>query len=234
MNLNILYEDNHIIVCVKPAGVLSQSSDLNIPDMLTILKQYLKEKYHKPGNVFCGLVHRLDLNVGGVMVFARTSKAARRLSQQMKEHQFNKRYFAVTIGDAGMMNKQYVLENYIKKDEILRKAIITENQEHQFAKLIYQPLEKRVINDQVLSLVDIELVTGRFHQIRAQFSHINLPLFGDNKYGVKTRGYELGLYAYALSFLHPVLKEEMVFYDYPTLGVFRNFKILNGREKDDQ
>jgi 23S rRNA pseudouridine1911/1915/1917 synthase len=91
----ILYEDNHIIVAVKPAGVLSQAGELDLPDMLTLLKAYIKEKYTKPGNVFCGLVHRLDLNVGGIMVFARTSKAASRLSTQMANQQFHKNYYAV-------------------------------------------------------------------------------------------------------------------------------------------
>jgi 23S rRNA pseudouridine1911/1915/1917 synthase len=233
MSLNILYEDNHIIVCIKPAGTLSQASDLNMPDMLTKLKAYIKEKYNKPGQVFCGLVHRLDLNVGGVMVFARTSKAAKRLSQQIREHQFNKHYFAITRGDSGQLNQSIVLENYIKKDSKNRKAMITDHQNDQYAKLVYQTLEKIDYRNEKLSLVDIELMTGRFHQIRVQFAHQGLPLYGDNKYGSKTAGYELGLYAYALKFMHPVLKEEMTFYHYPNEGVFRKFMLLNGREKNE-
>lgn len=234
MKLNILYEDNHIIVTVKPAGVLSQASDLDMPDMLTILKQYIKEKYQKPGNVFCGLVHRLDLNVGGVMVFARTSKAAKRLSQQVKDHKFNKQYFAVTRGDAGGLNQPVILENYMRKDHKKRMALVTNNQNDQYAKLVFQPLEKAVVGDELLSLVDVELITGRFHQIRAQFAHENLALYGDNKYGQKSRGYELGLYAYQLMFIHPITKEEMTFYDYPKAGVFGQFKMLNGRVSDDE
>jgi 23S rRNA pseudouridine1911/1915/1917 synthase len=233
MSLNILYEDNHIIVCIKPAGTLSQASDLNMPDMLTDLKAYIKEKYNKPGQVFCGLVHRLDLNVGGVMVFARTSKAAKRLSQQIREHQFNKHYFAVTRGDSGHLNQNVVLENHLKKDQKNRKAIITDRQTDQYAKLIYQTLEKVTVKDELLSLVDIELITGRFHQIRAQFANQHLSLYGDNKYGKKTAGYELGLYAYALNFRHPVSKEELTFYHYPNEGIFKQFKLLNGREKND-
>lgn len=233
MKLKILYEDNHIIVSVKPPGCLSQASDLDMPDMLTLLKQYIKDKYDKPGNVFCGLVHRLDLNVGGVMVFARTSKAAKRLSQQIREHQFNKQYFAVTRGNAGKLNQVIILKDYLKKDHKQRKAILTQNKNDQYAKLVYQTLEKIEGDGQTLSLVDIELITGRFHQIRAQFSNRQLALYGDNKYGEKTRGYELGLYAYALSFVHPISKEELTFYDYPNQGVFSRFTMLNGREDNE-
>jgi len=234
MSIRILYEDNHLIVCVKPPGILSQASEMDYPDMLTLLKKYIKDKYQKPGNVFCGLVHRLDLNVGGVMVFAKTSKGAKRLSEQIRNHAFHKRYLAVSLGDSGSLGKRITLDNYMKKDKKRRKAIITNNLNDKRATLIYQPLEKVKENHQVLTLNEVELITGRFHQIRAQFSYYHFPLFGDNKYGPKTYGYELGLYAYQLSFKHPITKDNLVFTHYPDMGVFQLFKTLNERTNHEQ
>lgn len=234
MNLKILYEDNHILVTVKKPGILSQAGSLDMPDMLTIIKNYIKEKYDKPGNVFLGLIHRLDLNVGGVMVFAKTSKAAKRLNEQMREQLFSKQYFAIVQGKMLLDNKIHVLENFIKKDEINKIALITKSSNDQFSRLTYQVLESVKVDHQDLSLLDVRLETGRFHQIRAQLSHIGNPLYGDNKYGPKTKGYELGLYAYQLSFIHPVSKEELTFIDYPTEGIFSRFKLFGGTSKDDE
>jgi len=234
MNLKILYEDNHILVTVKKPGILSQAGSLDMPDMLTIIKNYIKEKYDKPGNVYLGLIHRLDLNVGGVMVFAKTSKAAKRLNEQMREQLFSKQYFAIVQGKMLLDNKIHVLENFIKKDEINKIALITNSSNDQFSRLTYQVLESVKVDHQDLSLLDVRLETGRFHQIRAQLSHIGNPLYGDNKYGPKTKGYELGLYAYQLSFIHPVSKEELTFIDYPTEGIFSRFKLFGGASKDDE
>ena len=234
MNLKILYEDNHILVTVKKPGILSQAGSLDMPDMLTIIKNYIKEKYDKPGNVYLGLIHRLDLNVGGVMVFAKTSKAAKRLNEQMREQLFSKQYFAIVQGKMLLDNKIHVLENFIKKDEINKIALITKSSNDQFSRLTYQVLESVKVDHQDLSLLDVRLETGRFHQIRAQLSHIGNPLYGDNKYGPKTKGYELGLYAYQLSFIHPVSKEELTFIDYPTEGIFSRFKLFGGTSKDDE
>ena len=122
-NIKILYEDNHIIVAIKPKGVLSQADGSDHDDMLTLLKEYIKEKYNQPGNVYLGLVHRLDMNTEGVMVFARTSKAASRLSNDIKEHIFSKKYHAVVSGI--LNNKEYIkLENNIYKDEKQKKSFI--------------------------------------------------------------------------------------------------------------
>jgi len=231
--MKILYEDNHIIVVVKAPGVLSQASALDLPDMLTMVKKYIKETYDKPGNVYCGLVHRLDLNVGGVMVFAKTSKAARRLSQQIRDHQFNKHYFAVVEGGLMIDQKMHTLENYIKKDHQSRKAFITNNPNDSHARLVYQAIESISYKQKTYTLVDLELITGRFHQIRAQFAHINHPLFGDNKYGQPSKGYELGLYAYELSFQHPTLKKDLTYYHYPSMGIFNQFKMFKQGEKTD-
>ncbi|QWC00455.1 RluA family pseudouridine synthase [Mycoplasmatota bacterium] len=232
MKVKILFEDNHIIVVVKPPGILSQAGPLDIDDMLTILKKYIKEKYQKPGNVYLGLVHRLDLNVGGVMVFAKTSKAAKRLNEQMKSHLISKDYFAVVLGEMKVNQRMVVLENHIKKDKKNKLAIITDSDKDQYAKLAYQVLESIKDRDQNLSLVDIHLETGRFHQIRAQFSHIGFPIYGDNKYGPKTRGYEMGLYSYRLSFTHPVTKESLTFMDYPSKGIFSDFRMLGNKVVD--
>ena len=123
-NLNILYEDNHLIVVVKPYNVLSQSDNTKDIDMLTIIKKYIKEKYNKPGNVYLGLVHRLDRPTGGIMVFAKTSKAAARLSKQIKDNKFTKKYLAVVHGI--LEKKENTLVNYLKKDENNNSLITNE------------------------------------------------------------------------------------------------------------
>ncbi|MFW5794201.1 MAG: RluA family pseudouridine synthase [Bacillota bacterium] len=218
---NIIYQDNHIIVCLKEPGVLSQAGPLDKPDMVNKLKLYLKEKYNKPGNVYLGLVHRLDLNVGGVMVFAKTSKAAKRLNQQIRNNLFEKKYLAVVLGE--LNKKHYELENYIKKDIDNRIAVITNKNSGKLAKLYFEVIDIYKNNTQTLSLVDINLETGRFHQIRSQLAYIGHPIYGDNKYGPKTKGYELGLYAYSLSFNHPTKKDKLKFVNYPKTGIFKLF-----------
>jgi 23S rRNA pseudouridine1911/1915/1917 synthase len=229
MDIKILYEDNHIIVCTKKPGVLSQAGPLDLPDMLSIIKAYIKETYNKPGNVFLGLVHRLDVNVGGVMAFAKTSKAASRLSQQIRDHQFNKQYFAVVNGALETKGQLCVLEDYLSKDKEKKLSIISNKEKGQYAKLVYQTIESLTIDHQDYTLLDVELITGRFHQIRAQLGHRGYPLYGDNKYGQKTKGYEIGLFAYQLEFIHPVKKEPMSFIDYPKSGIFSHFKLFGGQ-----
>lgn len=208
--LDILYEDNHIIVCYKPKGILSQADGSDKQDMLTLIKAYIKEKYNKPGDVYIGLVHRLDLNTSGVMVFARTSKAASRLSEQIRNNEFKKEYLALVEGV--LTNKNDIeLISYIKKDEGLKKSFINPN--GQKSVLEYRVLTNSKINDKEVSLVNIKLHTGRFHQIRCQMSSINHTLYGDKKYGSKINIDPLlfPLYAYKLIFTHPTLKTEMVF-----------------------
>lgn len=208
---NILYEDNHVIVVIKPRGVLSQSDGSDKLDMLTELKKYIKVKYDKPGDVYLGLVHRLDTNTCGIMVFARTSKAASRLSESIKQHDFQKKYLAVVSGYIEPSNNYKVLENNLLKDEQKRIAKVVKFG-GQKAKLEYKSLETVKFHNKDFTLVDINLLTGRFHQIRAQFSHIYHPLYGDIKYnGEKNKDFFLALQAYNLSFIHPVKKEEMVF-----------------------
>ncbi len=214
--VRILSLDNHLIVAVKPAGVLSQADRTGDPDMLTLLKGYLKELFHKPGAVFLGLVHRLDRPVGGVMVFARTSKAASRLSEQIRRRTVKKTYLAVVQGrpleEAGRLDDSLLRDwggkghRIVKEtDKGARPSSLT------YRLLAYSPKEN-------LSLLAVNLLTGRTHQIRLQFAARQLPLWGDTRYGAKAGGTggrgrpghstgEIGLWAYAYYFDHPTLKE---------------------------
>ena len=227
MDLKILYEDNHIIVVFKPSGVLSQAGDISQPDMVNLLKDYLKEKYNKPGNVYLGLVHRLDINVSGIMVFAKTSKASSRISEQIRNHEFTKKYLAIAKGlfseEAGQ------LEDYLIKDNDLRQALISNKDNGKLAKLKYIVLDTAKINNDDFTLLEIELITGRFHQIRFQFSNINHPLLGDSKYGdfKPNKDFFLGLYAYQIEFTHPTKKEKMIFNSRPENEYFNEFKGLD-------
>lgn len=200
--LVILYEDNHIIVVYKFSGILSQSDNTKDLDMVSIIKTYLKDRYHKPGNVYLGLVHRLDRPVKGVMVFAKTSKAAARLSEQIKNSQMHKKYYAVVEGI--FKEKEGILENKIEK--IDNKKVLIDSPNGKEARLEYKVLKEK----DNLSLVDINLLTGRYHQIRLQFSSRNHPLYGDTLYGSKYKG-DLALISYSLSFIHPTTKEKMCF-----------------------
>lgn len=213
-NLEILYEDNHIIVVVKPFNILSQSDDTKDIDMLTLIKSYLKEKYNKPGNVYLGLIHRLDRPTGGIMVFAKTSKAASRLSEQIRLNLFTKKYLAIVNGYFD--EKVGVFEDYILKKEDNSSVISNLGK---YAKLEYEVLKEK----SNLSLVNIILHTGRHHQIRVQFASRNHPLYGDQRYG-KSSKKQLALFAYYLSFNHPVTKEKLEFIKYPDkVGIWKEF-----------
>lgn len=216
-NLNILYEDNHLIVVIKPINILSQSDSTNDPDMLTILKDYIKKKYNKPGNVYLGLVHRLDRPTGGIMVFARTSKAAARLADQIKNKNFKKSYLAVVHGKT--LEKDNLTDYLIKKET---KSYVTTKDLGKLAELEYERINYNQKED--LSLLKINLKTGRNHQIRVQFSSRNYPLYGDSKYGTD-KNKNLGLYAYKLEFTHPTTKENLTFTNYPNYNPFTKFKI---------
>lgn len=215
MKLNILYEDNHIIVVIKPAGILSQADHTNTPDMLSILKEYIKNKYHKEGNVYLGLVQRLDRNTSGIMVFARTSKAASRLSEQIRNHDVFKKYLAVI---EGIPQKEQTLSNYLKKDEKLVKSFVTTEKNGKLAVLDYQLIAS--INN--YSLINVLLHTGRHHQIRVQMANINHPLVGDHLYGSNINC-KYHLHAYYLTFIHPISKEVMKFTNLPENGLWNLF-----------
>lgn len=204
MNLSVLYEDNHLIVVEKPIGVLSQSDITNDLDMLTIVKDYLKDKYNKPGNVFLGLVHRLDRMTGGVMVFAKTSKAASRLSEQIRVGDFHKKYYCLV---QGIVPIEGHLEDYLYKNESEVKSYVVSSNTGKLSKLDF----KKISDDGVNSLVDVSLLTGRHHQIRVQFANIKHPLVGDALYGRNSLKKDLMLFAYHLSFNHPITKERLEF-----------------------
>ena len=207
--LNVIYEDNHIIVVEKMVNVPSQADKTGDLDMLTIIKQYLKEKYNKPGNVYLGLVHRLDRPVGGVMVFAKTSKAAARLSEQVRVKEFKKKYLVVVNGK--MENKKGVLEDYLLKNEKanMSKVVSKETKNAKYAALDFEVLK---YNEEIdLSVLKINLHTGRHHQIRVQLSSRNHSIYGDQKYGGRGHGKQIALWAYELTIIHPVTKEEMTF-----------------------
>lgn len=215
--LEVLYEDNHIIVVVKPANVLSQSDHTEDLDLLTMVKQYLKEKYQKPGNVYLGLVHRLDRPVSGVMVFAKTSKAASRLSEQVRTHLFQKKYLAVVHG---VLTQEDTFIDYLMKDSQNNTKVVSQ-QEGKLSKLSYKIVDVNL--QQKLTLVDISLETGRHHQIRVQFASRGYPLYGDQRYG-KQDNKQIALHAYSLSFLHPITKERLYFKKMPDLkGVWKEF-----------
>ena len=205
--VKILYEDNHIIVAIKPAGVLSQSDGSNAPDMLTIIKAYIKEKYQKPGEVYLGLVHRLDRPVSGVMVFARTSKAASRLSEQIRQRKVDKIYRCVV---AGVLEGEGRLENFIYKDESKNIVTVSDTEKPGF-KASYLDY-KAIGTKDGLTLAEVKLGTGRSHQIRAQMAHSGHPLIGDQKYGkADNRCKDIALESYKLSFEHPVKREFITF-----------------------
>ena len=225
-NLDILYEDNHIIVVVKPNNILSQSDNTNDIDMLTIIKQYIKEKYNKPGNVYLGLVHRLDRPVSGVMVFAKTSKAASRLSKQVQNKEFRKKYLAIVRGVDINDTGEYV--DYIVKQSDYSSKVVDKNA-GKYCKLMYSVLERN--KELNLALVDIDLETGRHHQIRVQFAHHGHVLYGDQRYGIQDKK-QICLHAYHLEFLHPISQERMIFEKYPlSIGMWAKFKKCQSNDK---
>ena len=217
IKINIIYEDNHLLVVEKPINIPVQEDNSKDEDLLTILKQYLKEKYNKPGNVYLGLVHRLDRPVGGVMVFAKTSKCASRLSEQVRTNKFNKIYYAVVLGK---INESGRLQDYLLKDT--KNNIVKVDKNGKLSILNYKRLDYK--NN--LSLLEIKLETGRSHQIRVQLSHNGNPLYGDQKYNKNSKvGEQIALFAKKLEFYHPVTHELLTFeLDLPNRMPFNIFK----------
>lgn len=209
----ILYEDNHLLVVEKPVNIPSQGDSSGDPDLLSLLKSDIKERYQKPGNVYLGLVHRLDRPVGGVMVFAKTSKAASRLSEQIRSQAFGKYYLALVHGRP--KDKQGRLEHYLKKDRTSNMVQVVSSSDPggKHAILDYQVLK----STEKFSLVHVNLLTGRSHQIRVQFAAIGHPLFGDQKYGahLNVPGQQIALWSHQITFRHPTTKEEMTFTSHP-------------------
>lgn len=212
--LNILYEDNHIIVVLKPENVLSQGDNSGEASLFDYVKDYIKIKYEKKSNVFLGLVHRLDRPVGGVIVFAKTSKAASRLSEFIRDGKFEKIYFAVVNGI--IEEKKGKLENYLikqtnKMGNIAKVVFDNKNNDAKLAVLNYEVICENVQKN--LSLLKVNLKTGRFHQIRVQLAYMGNAIYGDRKYGDYIKynrdNVPLALFAKVLSFPHPV-KDEII------------------------
>lgn len=217
--IGVLYEDNHLLVVEKPANLPVQADSSGDEDLLSILKRYIGNKYQKPGNVYMGLVHRLDRPVGGVMVFARTSKAASRLSAAFAGHTQQRRYWAVV---QGMMDRERLLEDYLKKDAAtgMVRVASPETPGAKLARLRTLPIAQR----NQLTLTEVQLYTGRSHQIRVQHAHAGHPLWGDARYGGGRPGQQIALWAVSLSFAHPTRGETMTFVSCPPLtGAWREF-----------
>lgn len=217
-HIKILYEDNHVIVVEKPINILSQQDKTKDPDMLSILKQDIKQRYDKLGAVYLGLVHRLDRPVGGTMVFAKTSKSASRLSEQIRNHQFKKSYLAVVTGIPAQ--NEGTLTHFVKKDTAVNKvSVVSKNtQGAKQAKLSYKILD----TVKGLSLASINLHTGRPHQIRVQFASIGHALYGDRKYGsfCAESTDQIALWSFEISLEHPTKRHNMVFRSLPPLDSY--------------
>ena len=216
-NIEVLYEDNHLLVVNKPINIPVQEDNSKDLDFHNMLKSYIKEKYNKPGNVYLGLVHRLDRPVSGVMVFARTSKCASRLSEQIRVGKFNKVYYAVV---EGKIENSGILENKLLKDT--KNNIVRVDPNGKDSKLEFKKLKEK----DNLSLLEIKLYTGRAHQIRVQLSYKGNPLYGDQKYNKNAHAHEqIALLAKKLEFYHPITNEIMSFsIDLPDRYPFNLFK----------
>ena len=210
-DLKIVFEDNHLLVVVKPENVPVQEDASGDLDMLTMLKQYLKETYNKPGDAYLGLVHRLDRPTGGVMVFAKTSKAASRLCKAIKDGEVEKKY--LTIVDGEPRYKSDKLTCYLKKfnDSNTVKIVPALTEGAKYAELDYKVLATK--NN--LSLLLVNLITGRGHQIRVQMAGMGTPILGDLRYGKNKFNLRLCLWATELRLAHPVSGKQMVFKVYP-------------------
>jgi len=213
---NLIFIDNHIVVVRKPAGMLTQGDKTGDISLFEITKEYIKKKYQKPGNVYLGLVHRLDRPVSGVVIFTRTSKAAARLNEQIRNRKIIKIYWALVQGKPA---KEGQLIDYINRNEMISK--ISDENKGKKVELKYRLLKH--LDD--ISLLEIELRTGRHHQIRVQFASRDYPILGDFRYGsrIKFGNKALGLHAYNIKITHPVQRTEMSFVSLPEENWPRDF-----------
>lgn len=219
--IRILYEDNHLLVVEKPANMPVMEDSSKDPDVLSVSKQYIKETCHKPGDVYLGLVHRLDRPVGGVMVLARTSKAASRLSDAIRKQAVRKTYLAIL--DGVPESPEGTLTDYLIKNERMNRVSVTDEAHGKKAMLNYKTLS--VIRGR--ALVQIELLTGRPHQIRVQFASRKLPLVNDQRYHPHPSKGQIALWAYRLSVPHPTTKEQITFTSKPPSGApWSEFEVI--------
>lgn len=215
----VLYEDNHVVVVVKPANLPTQADSSGDEDLLSILKAYIGNKYQKPGNVYMGLVHRLDRPVGGVMVFARTSKAASRLSEAFAKHAQDRRYFAVLQGE---LRGARTLEDHLLKDGKTGNVRVVSEKTPGAKKALLETMPIAVRDN--LTLTEVLLHTGRSHQIRVQHANAGHPLWGDARYGGGKPGQQIALWAVKLAFKHPTKAETLSFCaPPPAIGAWKAF-----------
>lgn len=211
--MKVIFEDNHLLVVEKPVNIPMQEDNSKDEDLLSKCKEYIKEKYNKPGNVYLGLVHRLDRPVSGVCVFARTSKAASRLTKQIQDHTFKKQYLAI-VEDNNLKDNDH-FEDYLLKDSKTNTVKIDKN--GKLAILDYEVLKRK----DNLALVKVGLKTGRSHQIRVQFSSRNHSLWGDQRYNKNAKvGQQIALHSYSISFNHPITNEPLEFTSNPNRKPF--------------
>ncbi len=204
MNLDVLYLDNHLLVVNKAPGILAQADKTGDLDLFTLAKQFLKEKFGKPGNVFLGLVHRLDRPVSGIMVFARTSKAAGRLSVQFRDNTPHKHYLALVEGTCSGSG---TCKDYLLKEDQQVRIVPADHPQARYAELSWRALA----HNQGITLLDVSLKTGRPHQIRIQLSHRGFPVLGDMRYGARSEfdGSNIALHCYRLGIEHPTQKKPL-------------------------
>jgi 23S rRNA pseudouridine1911/1915/1917 synthase len=217
--MKIIFEDAYLIVCEKMAGVPVETAKIGSMDMVSELKNYVM---NKTGDSYIGVVHRLDQPVEGIMVFAKNSFAAAELSKQISQNKMKKHYLAVLCGKPS--SKRATLVDYLLKNGKTNTSSVVDKgvSGAKRSELIYQVK----VNKNELSLAEIELITGRHHQIRVQMAHANLPLWGDVKYNkefLNQRGIMPALCAYKLEFVHPKTGKQMVFEMQPTGDIFKSF-----------
>lgn len=222
MNLEIIYEDNHLIAVNKPAGVLTQPTQNESESLETAVKQWLKEKYKKPGNVFLGVVHRLDRPVSGLVLFAKTSKALSRLNAELRNRQIKKIYHALIEGHPHL--SEGTLEHYLKHNDYQADLSSENDKESKLARLHYKTLKRY----KDAALLEITLETGRYHQIRAQCAAMGCPIIGDQKYGSHRHLSEgvIALHHFSLELEHPITKEKMLL-EAPCSPFFTNLNNLS-------
>ena len=203
--MEIVYEDNHIIIVNKAVGEIVQGDKTGDTPLSEMIKSYLKEKYNKPGNVFCGVVHRIDRPVGGLVIFAKTSKALERLNKMLRDGDIHKTYWAIVKGSP--KPEEARLRDWLISDGRLNKTFISDEKDPEAKESVLE--YKTIARGDNYSVLEVNLLTGRKHQIRAQLSNIGHPIKGDLKYGSKRSNPDGGisLLAKKISFTHPVSKQ---------------------------
>lgn len=205
--MQVVYEDNHIIIVNKEVGEIVQGDKTGDTPLSEIVKQYIKEKYNKPGNVFCGVVHRIDRPVSGLVIFARTSKALERLNKMLRDGEIHKTYWALVEGKPA--REEDTLENFLVSDGRMNKTFVASPSTPDAKKSILK--YRTIATGDRYTLLEVNLLTGRKHQIRCQLSNMGNPIKGDLKYGARrsNRDGGISLQAHKIEFVHPVSKEQI-------------------------